>query len=118
MKDINRLAEEYFSREDIREQAIKDLAEIIAVPSVAGAPCGEYPYGAECARALDKAAELAAKYGFRTENHEYHCLSVLWGESDRETGIVCHLDVVPAGDGWSGDPFVMRRENGMLTGRG
>ena len=121
MNDINRigkLADEYFAREDVREQAIKDLAEIVAVPSVAGAPCGKYPFGSECARALDKAAGMAQKYGFRVENHAYRCLSVLWGESETETGIVCHLDVVPAGDGWSGDPFVLRRENGLLMGRG
>ena len=118
LKTIGSLADEFFSREDIREQAVKDLAEIVAVPSVAGEACGGYPYGAECARALDKASAMAEKYGFRVENHEYHCLSVLFGDSEKEVGIVCHLDVVPAGDGWSGDPFVLRRENGLLTGRG
>lgn len=118
MENINRLADEYFARADIREQAIKDLAEIVSVPSVAGSPRGEYPYGEECARALDKAAAMAEGYGFRVENHDYHCLSVLWGDADKEVGIVCHLDVVPAGDGWSGDPFVLRRENGLLLGRG
>lgn len=29
-----------------------------------------------------------------------------------------HLDVVPAGDGWTSDPFVLREENGLLYGRG
>ncbi|MCC6889221.1 MAG: M20 family metallopeptidase [Hyphomicrobiales bacterium] len=29
-----------------------------------------------------------------------------------------HLDVVPAGSGWSGDPFRLRRANGRLIGRG
>ena len=111
-------AEEFFAREDIREQAIADLAAIVAIPSVAGEANGCHPYGDECARALDKAAEMASRYGFRVENHDYHCLSVLWGDSPREVGIVCHLDVVPAGDGWSGDPFVLRRENGLLLGRG
>ena len=32
--------------------------------------------------------------------------------------IVCHLDVVPAGDGWSGDPFKARIKNGRVYGRG
>jgi succinyl-diaminopimelate desuccinylase len=33
-------------------------------------------------------------------------------------GFAGHLDVVPAGDGWSGDPFEARIEDGVLVGRG
>ena len=33
-------------------------------------------------------------------------------------GFAGHLDVVPAGDGWDGDPFTARIEHGILTGRG
>jgi acetylornithine deacetylase/succinyl-diaminopimelate desuccinylase family protein len=29
-----------------------------------------------------------------------------------------HLDVIPAGEGWTGDPFVLREEEGRLVGRG
>jgi succinyl-diaminopimelate desuccinylase len=29
-----------------------------------------------------------------------------------------HMDVAPAGDGWSGDPFVLREVGGRLIGRG
>lgn len=118
MIDITAKSDDFFSRSDIKEQAINDLAEIVAIDSVASEPDGAYPYGKRCADALDKATELAQKYGFRVENHDYHCLSVLYGDSETEVGIVCHLDVVPAGDGWSADPFTLRRENGLLIGRG
>ena len=33
-------------------------------------------------------------------------------------GFAGHLDVVPAGEGWSGDPFIARIEDGRLIGRG
>ena len=33
-------------------------------------------------------------------------------------GFAGHLDVVPAGEGWSGDPFSARIEDGRLIGRG
>src|SRR5215213_11442790 len=33
-------------------------------------------------------------------------------------GFAGHLDVVPAGDGWSSDPFDARVADGVLTGRG
>lgn len=108
----------YFADPEIRSQAIDDLAEIIRIPSVASAPEGEYPFGKACAEALDKASDIAQKYGFTVENHDYRCLSVLYGESEREIGIVCHLDVVPAGDGWSVEPYDLTVKDGLLIGRG
>ena len=33
-------------------------------------------------------------------------------------GFAGHLDVVPAGEGWSGDPFAAAVEDGVLVGRG
>ena len=116
--NINEAAKSYFAREEIRDQAIRDLSEIIEIPSVASAADGIYPYGKECARALDKAAELAQKYGFVVENHEYHCMSILYGEGETEVGIVCHLDVVPAGDGWSFEPYKLTIDGDLLFGRG
>ena len=108
----------YFSNAEIRKQAISDLAEIIAIPSVAGDPDGDYPFGKACAQALDTATNIAKKYGFTVENHDYRCLSVLYGDSEKEVGIVCHLDVVPAGDGWSVEPYALAEKDGLLIGRG
>ncbi len=119
--NLNESIKNFFQREDIKKQAIAELAEIIAIPSVAGEPEGEngkFPYGEECAKALDKATQLAEKYGFKVENHDYRCLSVLYGDSDTEIGIVCHLDVVPAGDGWSVEPYSLTETDNLLMGRG
>jgi succinyl-diaminopimelate desuccinylase len=33
-------------------------------------------------------------------------------------GFAGHVDVVPAGEGWSGDPFAAEVQNGLLVGRG
>ena len=40
------------------------------------------------------------------------------GEGRPHFGFAGHLDVVPAGDGWNGDPFQARIEDGLLIGRG
>jgi succinyl-diaminopimelate desuccinylase len=40
------------------------------------------------------------------------------GEGGPHFGFAGHLDVVPAGDGWSGDPFAAEIIDGMLVGRG
>src|SRR5438270_9183863 len=40
------------------------------------------------------------------------------GEGSPHFGFAGHLDVVPAGEGWSGDPFTAVVEDGLLIGRG
>jgi succinyl-diaminopimelate desuccinylase len=40
------------------------------------------------------------------------------GEGSPHFGFAGHLDVVPAGDGWSGDPFAAEVREGLLVGRG
>ena len=40
------------------------------------------------------------------------------GEGGPHFGFAGHLDVVPPGEGWSGDPFTARFEDGLLVGRG
>ena len=45
-------------------------------------------------------------------------LVAIRGEGAPHFGFAGHLDVVPPGEGWSGDPFVPRIEDGVLTGRG
>lgn len=45
-------------------------------------------------------------------------LVAIRGEGGPHFGFAGHLDVVPPGEGWSGDPFGPRLENGLLIGRG
>jgi succinyl-diaminopimelate desuccinylase len=40
------------------------------------------------------------------------------GEGSPHFGFAGHLDVVPAGEGWSGDPFAAEVREGLLVGRG
>ena len=40
------------------------------------------------------------------------------GQGAPHFGFAGHLDVVPAGDGWTGDAFAARIEEGLLIGRG
>ena len=45
-------------------------------------------------------------------------LVALRGSGAPHFGFAGHLDVVPPGEGWDGDPFEPRIANGLLTGRG
>src|SRR4051794_27387585 len=40
------------------------------------------------------------------------------GEGAPHFGFAGHLDVVPPGEGWNGDPFGVEIEGGVLVGRG
>lgn len=109
-----------------REEMLRDIAALVAIPSVSE-PCkGKYPYGEHCARVLDTALEISAGYGFDVQNHEYHCGTARLpgtagnenGAAAREIGVFAHLDIVPEGGGWTGDPFRMEERDGWMVGRG
>ena len=83
------------------------LSEIIAIPSMGGLPEEGAPYGAESRRALQAFLSEAEEKGFRTGIEGERVGWVEFGEGDRLIGIICHLDVVPIGDGWDFDPFTL-----------
>lgn len=109
---------EFLGDKTIQSQFESDLRSLIEIPSVASSADGIYPYGKECGRVLDKAIEIAKSYGLKTENHDYHCGSVIYGDSETEVGIIAHLDVVPAGTGWTYEPYTLTVDNGLYIGRG
>ena len=101
-----------------KESALQVLSEIIAIPSVKSDPTPDAPFGEATVRALDYLLGIGKDMGFHTEMIDHKVGYIEWGDSGAITAILCHLDVVPAGEGWSADPFHLRRENGLLIGRG
>ncbi len=97
---------------------LDDLAEIVAIPSVYSTPAAGAPYGGACARALEWFVAKARSYGLRAENIDNYCAYAEYGEGKECVGVLAHLDVVPAGNGWSTPPFKMIEENGKVYGRG
>lgn len=97
-------------------RAAEILERLIAFPTVAGTPNVELV--AWVADLLDGAgAEVAVLPGTRPDARNLHAVL---GPAD-VPGVVlsAHSDVVdPAGQAWSGDPFVLRRADGRLYGRG
>ena len=97
---------------------LNDLSEIVAIPSVYGSPQKDAPYGVECKRALEWFVAKARSYGLEAENIDNACAYAEVGAGDECVGVLGHLDVVPAGNGWSTPPFKMTEENGKVYGRG
>ena len=85
------------------EEMKRSLRELCRIESVAGIDVSDdAPYGAGCAQALDYALELCRRLGFETKLCENHrCGWAQIGTGETVVGILAHLDVVPAGSGWS-----------------
>lgn len=104
--------------ESLSHLILSDLSEIVAIPSVYGEPKDGAPYGEQCLRALQWFTEKARAYGLKAEIIDGACAYAEVGEGKECIGILAHLDVVPAGNGWSTDPFKMEVNNGKVYGRG
>ena len=103
------------------EQAIlRDLARLIAIPSTEGAPAPGAPFGPGPKAALDEALAISRELGLAAHDEQGY---IGWAElpgqqPEKYLGVIGHLDVVPAGNGWEGDPFTLRQKEGWVIGRG
>ena len=103
-----------------KEQILKDIATLVSINSVEGAPEEGAPYGAGPRAALDKTLELAAGMGLATRNCENHIgyAELAGADAEKYLATICHVDVVPEGNGWTEDPFKMEIRDGWMIGRG
>ncbi|MDE7364748.1 MAG: Sapep family Mn(2+)-dependent dipeptidase [Ruminococcus sp.] len=104
--------------ESHKEEMFSFLAELVAVRSVQNEPNGQFPFGKKPAKALEKMLKKCSEYGFITENIDWYAGSADFDSTAPALAILSHLDVVPEGTGWSSDPFVLKRKDGKLIGRG
>ena len=92
------------------------LSSLVAFPSVVGSPNGAL---------VDFVRDYLAEFGVSSsvivgpEGDRYNLFATI-GPVDRQGYILSgHLDVVPAKEsGWAGDPFRLRRRDGLLIARG
>lgn len=86
------------------------LRELVAIESISGTPA--------VTEALHRALDICGRMGFRTKNCEDRLGYAEIGDGKELIGILCHLDVVPTGDGWVHPPFACQVEEGKVYGRG
>ena len=97
---------------EYREEILKDLANLIAIDSVS-VEGKEKPQ-----QALNYMLRRAEEMGLSTANIDNIAGHIEYGEGEKLCGVLTHLDVVPAGDRWTYEPFTLTRANGRLYGRG
>ena len=101
----------------LTDYEITFLKELIAIKSTCGTPEEGAPYGRTHRDALDYFLGKAEEEGFATGVINDKAGWVETG-TGKLLGILCHLDVVPEGIGWESDPFDLKLDNGIFTGRG
>lgn len=95
------------------------LKKLIQIPSVRAKSAGPgAPFGEDIKQALDTVLAWGEKEGFCTQNVRGYAGHLEYGEGDVTVGILAHLDVVPAGDGWAHPPFAAAVKDGRIFGRG
>lgn len=103
-----------------KDNLIADLKELLKIRSVLDDQHGteEAPLGLEVRAALDYLLELGEKDGFTTKNVANIAGHVEMGTGEELIGVLCHVDVVPEGDGWTVDPYGGEIKDGRIYARG
>lgn len=102
-----------------RDEMIEDICTLCRInsekmPYVEGKPYGEGPF-----QALQAALNMAEGYGFTIRNYDNYVGTADLNDKERQLDILAHLDVVPAGEGWTETkPFEPVVKDGKLFGRG
>ena len=97
---------------DYKEEIIRDLNELISIQSVSSTNAEE------AEKALDFILSRAKEMGFETKKIGKVAGHAQFGEGQELAAVLAHVDVVPAGEGWSVPPFELTETNGRLYGRG
>ncbi|MBF7029617.1 dipeptidase PepV [Staphylococcus kloosii] len=92
---------------EYENQIIDDLKGLLSIESVRDddKASEDYPVGPGPREALDYMYKIAERDGFSTHDVDHIAGRIEAGQGDEVFGILCHVDVVPAGDGWDSDPF-------------
>ncbi|MFC4768870.1 dipeptidase PepV [Effusibacillus consociatus] len=102
-----------------RQQIIGCLQELLRIPSVGEESCDpNKPFGEETDRALQYMLNLGVSHGCKVRNVDGYAGHIEIGDSDEYVAVLAHLDVVPAGTGWTYPPFGAEIHEGKIFARG
>ena len=88
----------------IFNETVETISEIIKFNSEQTPPEKDMPFGKGNRDCLHYFLSLASSFGFETVNYDNYAGEVIFGEG-KDFAVLAHLDVVPAGSGWTKEPF-------------
>ncbi len=96
----------------------KSLSELIQIPSVFSEPIKGAPRGKWVKEGIEYCLTLGKELGFTSVGQSRGVVGWLDVGEGEDFGILAHVDVVPAGEGWSEKPFGGVEKDGKIYGRG
>lgn len=104
--------------EGYQEELVRNLQGLIRIPSVYCDDGSGYPYGRPVQDSLAYMLDLAQELGFSAGHMDHQVGYCEYGEGEEMVAVLGHLDVVPAGEGWSVPPYEGLVRDGRIYGRG
>ncbi|MGB8001943.1 MAG: dipeptidase PepV [Anaerobacillus sp.] len=103
-----------------KEDLLSDLTGLLEIESVLeeDKSSEETPFGPGPRQALDYMLSLGKRDGYLTKDVEHVAGHLEFGDGKELIGILCHVDVVPAGSGWTTPAFQPDLRDGKLYARG
>ncbi|MGQ9778894.1 MAG: dipeptidase PepV [Bacillota bacterium] len=101
-----------------RTEIVRDLQALVRLESVVGPAAPGAPFGPGVRAALDFVLARARAMGLAAKDVDGYAGHVEFGAGQEIVGILAHLDVVPAGEGWTHPAFGGEVVDGRLYGRG
>lgn len=104
--------------ENCEKDLVDKITRLVAVKSVKEEAQPGKPFGQGPADALALALQMAGEMGFATKNYDNYVGTADLNDKKTRMDILCHLDVVGEGIGWSTPPYTAVLKDGLLYGRG
>ena len=102
-----------------KQEMLDDICTLCSINSERSAYQEGDPFGEGPSRALAQALKMAEEYGFSINNYDNYVGTADLNDGEHQLDILAHLDVVPAGEGWTvTQPFEPIVKDGKLYGRG
>ena len=102
------------------QKMIEDIRDIAGIPSILdeGTAGKGRPFGSKISEALDCILKKASHMDMHVKNYDGYAGEITLGDGNKMVGILGHIDVVAAGEGWDTEPFDIQIIDGRLYGRG
>lgn len=103
-----------------KDELIQDTQRLLQIKSVLDeeGTSADAPLGQGVKEALQFMLDLGEQDGFTSKNVGHVAGHLEFGEGEESLGILCHVDVVPEGDGWTSDPYGAEIRDGKIFARG
>lgn len=102
-----------------KDEMLEDIAALCRINSEKMPYSEGKPFGEGSFAALQAALSMAERYGFSITNYDNYVGTADMNDKEKQLDILAHLDVVPAGEGWTvTEPFEPLVKDGKIYGRG